>query len=222
VPSFLEYREMLDRWSRLPGTERVEGARARAVLSFDDGPDPDSTPAVLDALDEAGAKATFFVVGEQLMRHQAIAREALARGHELELHGFEHRPHDELSPREARDDLARGLGALEAATGLRARRYRPPYGLFSEASHAACGDLELEPVYWSGWGMDWEPIPGERIAELAARDLRPGAIVLLHDSARYATRPSALPSAEAVPLIAAAAGDAGLELTTLGAAAAPS
>jgi peptidoglycan-N-acetylglucosamine deacetylase len=207
---------MLDRWARLPGLERAADAGERVFLTFDDGPDPDSTPAVLDALDEAGVKATFFAVGEQLMRHHAIARDAVARGHELELHGFEHRPHDELSPQQARDDLARGLGALEAAAGVRPRRYRPPYGLFSEASHAACADLELEPVYWAGWGMDWEPIPGARIAELATRDLGPGAIVLLHDSPRYSTRTSALPTAEAVPLIAAAARDAGLELTTLG------
>jgi peptidoglycan/xylan/chitin deacetylase (PgdA/CDA1 family) len=207
---------MLERWRRLPGLERAGEAGSRAALTFDDGPDPDSTPAVLDALDEAAVKATFFVVGEQLMRHHAIARDALARGHEVELHGFEHRPHDELSPQQARDDLARGLGALEASTGVRAGRYRPPYGLFSEASHAACADLDLEPVYWSGWGMDWEPIPGERIADLAGRDLGPGAVVLLHDSPRYSSRPSALPTAEAVPLIAAAAKAAGLELAPLG------
>jgi peptidoglycan/xylan/chitin deacetylase (PgdA/CDA1 family) len=207
---------MLERWARLPGLERVPEAGRRAVLTFDDGPDPDSTPTVLDALDAAGAKATFFAVGEQLMRHHAIAREAVARGHEVELHGFEHRPHDELSPQEARDDLARGLGALEASAGVRARRCRPPYGLFSEASHAACADLGLEPVYWSGWGMDWEPIPGERIADLATRDLAPGAILLLHDSPRYSTRDSALPTADAVPLIAEAAREVGLELTALG------
>jgi peptidoglycan-N-acetylglucosamine deacetylase len=207
---------MLERWARLPGVERVAEPGARAVLTFDDGPDPDATPDVLDALDAAGAKATFFMVGEQLLRHYSIAREVVARGHEVELHAFEHRPHDELSPQEARDDIARGLGALEASTGVRARRYRPPYGLFSESSHAACAHLDLEPVYWSGWGMDWEPIPGSRIAELAGRDLAPGAIVLLHDSPRYSTRPSALPTAEAVPLIADAAREAGLELTTLG------
>jgi peptidoglycan/xylan/chitin deacetylase (PgdA/CDA1 family) len=207
---------MLERWARLPGVERVAEPGARAVLTFDDGPDPDATPDVLDALDAAGAKATFFMVGEQLLRHYSIAREVVARGHEVELHGFEHRPHDELSPQEARDDIARGLGALEASTGVRAHRYRPPYGLFSEASHAACAHLDLEPVYWSGWGMDWEPIPGSRIAELAGRDLAPGAIVLLHDSPRYSTRSSGLPTAEAVPLIADAAREAGLELTTLG------
>lgn len=211
---------MLERWSRMPALERA-GDGARAVLTFDDGPDPDGTPAVLDALDAVGAKGTFFAIGEQLMRHHAIARDAVQRGHQMELHGFEHRAHDELSPQQARDDLARGLGALEASTGVRARWYRPPYGLFSEASYAACEHLELKPVYWSGWAMDWEAVEGDRIADLVARDLRPGAVLLLHDSARYATRESAGETARALPLIAEAAREAGLELVTLDEALAP-
>ena len=71
-------------------------------------------------------------------------------------------------------------------------------------------------MLWSAWGMDWEPIPAERIAELVARDLAPGAIVLLHDSARYAPRPDAAATAEAIPLIAAAAAAAGVELGPVG------
>ena len=215
MPSFLEYRDTLERWARMPGLERA-GDGPRAVLTFDDGPDPEGTPLVLDALDEIGAKATFFVVGEQLMRHHAIAREASARGHQIELHGYEHRPHDELSPQQARDDLARGLGALEASTGVRARWYRPPYGLLSEAGHGACADLGLSPVYWSAWGSDWETVSAERIAELVCADLDDGAIVLLHDSARYTPRDRAEATVEAIPLIAAEARGRGLELVTLG------
>jgi peptidoglycan/xylan/chitin deacetylase (PgdA/CDA1 family) len=71
-------------------------------------------------------------------------------------------------------------------------------------------------VYWSAWGLDWEDIGGERIAELVARDLDPGSIVLLHDSARYADRPTAQATAQAIPAIAAAAAARGLEWTTLG------
>ena len=205
---------MLESWRRFPGVERLE--EERVALSFDDGPDPDATPAVLDALDAAGARATFFVVGEQLQRHWALAREARARGHQLALHGATHPHHEELSPAAARDELARGVGAFEAATGERARLFRPPYGRFSEHSYEACGKLGLTPVYWSAWGMDWDPIPAARIAELVARDLAPGAIVLLHDSARYGSRPSADPTAEAVAAVARAAAEAGLELGPLG------
>jgi peptidoglycan/xylan/chitin deacetylase (PgdA/CDA1 family) len=204
---------MLESWRRLPGLERLEGAHA--ALTFDDGPDPDATPAVLDALDRAGATATFFVVGEQLARHHALAREARARGHQLALHGASHPRHHELSPRAARDEVARGVGAFEAAVGERATLFRPPYGRFSEHSHEACLKLGLQPVYWSAWGSDWEPIPPARIADLVLRDLAPGAIAVLHDSPRYASRPSALPTAQAIPLIAAAAADRGIQLASL-------
>jgi peptidoglycan-N-acetylglucosamine deacetylase len=184
-------------------------------LTFDDGPDPDSTPAVLDALDAAGVRATFFMVGEQVMQHRALAREVADRGHGIELHGYEHVPHEELPGRRANDDLARGLGTVQVGTGATPKRFRPPYGRFSEASYAACQDLGLEPVYWSAWGMDWEDISFERIAELASNDLTEGVIVLLHDSPRYAPRPSAQPTAEAVPLIAERAAKLGLELGPL-------
>jgi peptidoglycan/xylan/chitin deacetylase (PgdA/CDA1 family) len=213
VPSFLQFRATEELWTRFPGRERVEGARA--ALTFDDGPDPDATPAVLDALDAAGLKATFFIVGEQAAAHPRLAREVATRGHEIALHGYEHREHGELSPREARDDLARGLGAVEATTGRRATSYRPPYGRFSEDSYEACSRLRLEPVLWSAWGMDWEPLPPARIADLVVRDLDPGAIVLLHDSARYASRHDAAATAQAIPLLAAAAAERGLEFGPL-------
>jgi peptidoglycan/xylan/chitin deacetylase (PgdA/CDA1 family) len=187
-----------------------------AALTFDDGPDPAGTPAVLDALDAVGVKATFFLVGEQLMRNHAIARDAAARGHELALHGFEHVEHDSLRPQAARDDIARGLGSFEAATGRKPRFFRPPYGRFSEASYDACRHLGLEPVYWSSWGMDWEAIGADRIADLVSRDLRDGAVVLLHDSPRYGHRPDARPTADAIAAIASYAAERGVRLAPLG------
>jgi peptidoglycan/xylan/chitin deacetylase (PgdA/CDA1 family) len=214
VPSFQEHVALLESWRRFPGVERLGGDGV--ALTFDDGPDPDATPAVLDALDAAGVSATFFVVGEQLQRHWAIAREARARGHQLALHGATHPHHEELSPAAARDEVARAVGAFEAATGERATLFRPPYGRFSEHSFEACGKLGLTPVYWSAWGCDWDPIPAERVAELAIRDLAPGAIVLLHDSARYAARERATETARAVAAIAAAAAEQGLRIGPLG------
>jgi peptidoglycan-N-acetylglucosamine deacetylase len=216
MPSFREFRETEELWQRFPGLERAEAGSGRALLTFDDGPDQDSTPAVLDALDEIGARATFFMLGEQLMRHQDIGREVVARGHEVALHGFGHEKHERLTPQQARDDLARGLGAVEAATGRRPRFYRPPYGRFTDASYEACRKLELAPVYWSAWGLDWEPIPAARIADVAGRDLADGMIVLLHDSPRYADRDSALPTAEALAPLAHQALEAGIALGGLG------
>jgi peptidoglycan/xylan/chitin deacetylase (PgdA/CDA1 family) len=213
VPGYGQMLDTAERWRWMPGLEQVASGVA---LTFDDGPDPDGTPPVLDALDADGVKATFFVVGEQLMRHHAIARETLARGHELALHGFEHVRHDSMPGRTARDDVARAIGTFEVAVGREPRFYRPPYGCFSEHSYEACADLGLQPVYWSAWGLDWEAIGPDRIADLVYRDLDDGAIVLLHDSARYGHRPDARATAEAVAPIAAQAAERGLKLAPLG------
>ena len=213
MPSYRQMLETAERWRQMPGLETVP---AGVALTFDDGPDPACTPPILDALDAAGVKATFFLVGEQLMRSHGIAREAAERGHELALHGFRHVEHDSMRPQEARDDLARAVGAFEAATSRRPRFFRPPYGRFSEASYDACRHLGMEPVYWSAWGLDWEPIPGDRVADLVTRDLADGDIVLLHDSTRYAHRPDCSPTAEAIGAIVAGARDRGSRIGPLG------
>ncbi len=113
------------------------------------------------------------------------------------------------------------MGAFEAVAGAKPKLFRPPYGQFSEHSYKACAALGLQPVYWSAWGLDWEEIDASRIADLVTRDLEAGAIVVLHDSPRYADRPSAQPTAEAIPAIAAAAAERGLEWVTLGEALGP-
>jgi peptidoglycan/xylan/chitin deacetylase (PgdA/CDA1 family) len=213
LPSLGQHRDTLSRWTEFPALERL--AEERVALTFDDGPDPDGTPGVLDALDAAGLKATFFMVGEQVKAAPTLAREVAGRGHEIALHGATHRPHRELNPRESRDEPAYGLGTLEVATGRRPRWFRPPYGVFNEHSYEAVRVVGLEPVYWSAWGMDWETISAERVLDLVERDLQPGAIVVLHDSARYGHRADVAATIEAIPLIAACAAERGLELGPL-------
>jgi peptidoglycan-N-acetylglucosamine deacetylase len=201
-------------WRRAPGIETVP-AKAGAALTFDDGPDPRYTPPLLDALDAAAAKATFFVVGERVKGNEELLREIEKRGHEVALHGMRHRRHDKLDERHARAELTDGLAAIEAAAVARPRRYRPPFGGTSAQLARLCAELSLGLAYWSAWGQDWDPIPAERIAGLVERDLDRGAVVLLHDSALYAEREDARATIEAVPLIAAAARSRGIDLTSL-------
>ena len=184
-------------------------------MTLDDGPDVDATPAVLDALDEAGAHATFFMIAGQVRRNLALAKEIHRRGHEIALHGYEHCRHDKLASARSRDDVMQGFAAIEEATGVRCRWYRPPFGRMTLAAADACQELEMTLVYWSAWGVDWENVPADRIAEIASAQLDDGAILLLHDSARYARRASAMPTARAIPLIAAQAADRGISLVSL-------
>jgi peptidoglycan/xylan/chitin deacetylase (PgdA/CDA1 family) len=198
-----------------------QGRPDHVALTFDDGPDPEFTPPLLDVLQAAGAGATFFVVGERIGGNEDLLRELEARGHEVALHGMTHRRHDELSAADARTELVDGLAAIEAAGVTRPRWYRPPYGAASEALAHHCRELGLGLAYWSAWGQDWDPIPAARIARLVERDLGLGAIVLLHDSPLYAEREDAGPTIAAIPAIAAAARQRGLELVSLRAATAP-
>jgi peptidoglycan/xylan/chitin deacetylase (PgdA/CDA1 family) len=205
------------RWRDVPGTERLPVEDAIAI-TFDDGPDREFTPPLLEALSEVGAKATFFVVGEQVPGSEELLREIEAKGHEVALHGMTHRRHDGLDEKEARAELEEGLAAIEAAGVRRPRWYRPPYGGSSPLLGRLCGEIGLGLAYWSTWGQDWEPITANRIADLVLRDLGPGGIVLLHDSPRYAERDDVSPTTAAIPLIASAARSRHLAMVTLGAA----
>lgn len=202
------------RWRQHPGVERVT-AGGHAVLTFDDGPDRDATPAVLDALDSVDARATFFVLGSQVEAQPELARELLSRGHEIGLHGFEHLRHDRTDAHVSRADIARGCSTIEDVLGIQCRWYRPPYGKMSAGAADACEQLGLTLVYWSAWGLDWEPVGPERIAEVTCDELDDGAIVLLHDSAKYARRDHAVATAQALPTIAARAAERGISLIAL-------
>jgi peptidoglycan/xylan/chitin deacetylase (PgdA/CDA1 family) len=193
---------MLQLWADLPGLERIEHGVA---FTFDDGPDPDATPDILDALDEAQIKATFFLVGEQVEAHPKLAQEIVARNHDVQAHCYDHTAHDHLT--DPGMDLWNTIEAIFKATGVAPTMQRAPYGRFTPTSHDACVHAGLQPVYWSAWGEDWEDIAPDRIADFVIRDLSDGVVILLHDSARYAHRPSARATAAAIPLIAAAMAD---------------
>lgn len=205
------------RWRRYPGIQRVPPDQG-IVLTFDDGPDPRSTEEVLNVLSTLEKKATFFLLGERVLESPDLARELRSRGHEIALHGMVHRRHDVLARGDALRELSSGLDAIETTVQCRPRWYRPPYGRASSELVSVCGELGLSLVYWSAWGHDWEAISASRIARLVLRDCDAGAVVLLHDSALYADRDDAQPTVDAIPLIAEWANDAGLQLTSLGAA----
>jgi peptidoglycan/xylan/chitin deacetylase (PgdA/CDA1 family) len=186
---------------RLGIPTRLPGPRGVAV-TFDDGPHPEGTPAVLEALGRAAATATFFLVGEQVERHPALAAEIAAAGHEVALHGHRHRLHLLRSPRALEDDLRRGIAAVEDAVGATTAWYRPPYGVFSPASLALVRRSGRRPILWSRWGKDWvaDATP-DGIARRAAAGLRGGDVVLLHDADHYSSEGSWSRTAAALPAI---------------------
>ena len=192
---------------------RASTGRADTVaLTFDDGPHPEGTPAVLARLADAGARATFFLVGEQVLRRRALVADIVAAGHEVGLHGHTHRGHLRLGPRALGEDLRRGEAVVSAAAGRAVRLHRAPYGLYSAASLALVRHRGLEPLLWSRHGRDWSARATEHsIAERLGSGLRPREVLLLHDADHYAASGSWRRTAAALPRVLEAIERTGLE-----------
>lgn len=177
---------------------------AGVALTFDDGPHPEGTPAVLELLARAGARATFFVVGEQVVRRPQLVARIAADGHVVALHGYRHRLQLRCSPVQVSDDLVRGAAAIADATGGRPVWHRPPYGIYSPAGLSAARGGGMSPLLWSRWGKDWRALTTpRRIAARATRSVIAGDVILLHDADFYGARNSHRRTAEALALILA-------------------
>jgi peptidoglycan-N-acetylglucosamine deacetylase len=193
--------------------------RPQPTLTFDDGPHPEGTPRVLDALDARGTKAIFFVIGEQVERWPELAAEIEGRGHELAIHGYRHHVQARLSVAAVQRDLERAVEVI----GPTAHFHRPPLGVYSEAGLAAVRERALEPLLWSRWGKDWRRLTTpQRIAARATRALGPGEVILLHDADHYSSKDSWQRTLAALPEILAAAQPtgSGSESTSIGVSAA--
>lgn len=185
------------------------------ALTFDDGPHPDGTTAVLAELERVGARATFFLVGEQVAARPKLAAEIAAAGHEIGVHGYRHRLLLRRSPRALAEDFERAAAVIGEATGVGSRVYRPPYGVFSFAG-LRLARQRWQPLLWSRWGRDWEAraTPASIVAR-AARRLGGGEVVLLHDADYYSSAGSWRATARALPAVIDAALATGEPLVTV-------
>jgi Predicted xylanase/chitin deacetylase len=184
---------------------------AGVALTFDDGPHPEGTPAVLALLEAGDAKATFFLCGEQVERDPALAAEIAAAGHAVALHGYRHRNMLRLAPRTFIDDLERGIAAIEDAVGRRPEIYRPPYGIFSYPGMLEVKVRGLRSLLWSRWGHDWRAMrPAAKIVAEVTRELDAGEVLLLHDADHYSEPGCWRGTAAALPMVLERIRSAGL------------
>jgi peptidoglycan/xylan/chitin deacetylase (PgdA/CDA1 family) len=150
------------------------------ALTFDDGPDPSGTPAVLDALGAIDTRATFFVVAPRALLHPGLIRRTLAAGHDVQLHCWKHVRHSHMTRAELAVQTDRALGAL-AGLGIEPTRWRTPWGDRARWTGEVAAERGLDLVGWTADTHDWRGDEREAMMARLEEDLVPGGVVLMHD-----------------------------------------
>jgi peptidoglycan/xylan/chitin deacetylase (PgdA/CDA1 family) len=157
-------------------------SKKQVALTFDDGPDARSTPALLDLLREQRVEAAFFCIGKRVAAEPALAQRILAEGHMLENHSFAHsNTTNFFTVPQLIADLSQAQAAIQAATGHTPKLFRPPVGLSNPNVFRAAKTLGLRVVGWSIRSLDTKITEPEKVVARIERGLKPGAIILLHD-----------------------------------------
>jgi peptidoglycan-N-acetylglucosamine deacetylase len=165
--------------------DRTRGDRGWA-LTFDDGPHAQGTPVVLEILARQGITATFFLVGEQVLRNPQLAAEIVAAGHQLGLHCHLHRNLLRLTPWQVREDVARAAATIEDASGVSPSLYRPPYGVLNATALRLARSAGRRTLLWTHWGRDWEArATPDSITARVTDGAGEGSVLLLHDADDY-------------------------------------
>ncbi|MCM3630169.1 polysaccharide deacetylase family protein [Paenibacillus glycanilyticus] len=168
------------------------------ALTFDDGPDHEYTPQLLDLLARYQAKATFFVVGSHAEKHPELLRRMQDEGHIVGIHNYVHKTNWFMRPKTVRNQIERTSDVIREATGIRSGFYRPPWGIVNVFDFMNRNKMQI--ILWSAIFGDWNVKLGAlQLKQKMMKKMRPGEVLLLHDCGRT---PGADPTAPANMLIA--------------------
>ena len=205
-----------------PNLTRLPDAAARRgeiAITFDDGPDPEITPRVLDLLDRAGARGTFFCVGSRAQAHPGFVREIVRRGHAVENHSQDHSTaFGWYGPDRLRREIAAAQGTLAALAGRAPAFFRAPFGVRNPFVDPVLARLGLAYVSWTRRGYDTVDGDAARVARRLAVRLEAGDVLVLHDGIATGAARAQPAVLEVLPRLLALAAGRGLKPVTLGAA----
>jgi len=198
--------------------DHLDRASRDVALTFDDGPDPEHTPVVLDELRRLGVVATFFLVGRRAQAHPQLVRRIVDEGHALGSHSYSHPDPWTVSLRHLVGEYRQGRARVESAAERRVALFRPPKGFVSGGGAAAMLAARVRPWLWTIDPGDWVPDvqPGQIVAGVG--EMQGGDVVLLHDAIEGPLAPSALDrsaTTAAIPAIVALGRQRDLRFVTL-------
>lgn len=170
-------------WSQLYGANfsgALPGTR-RLALTYDDGPNDPYTAQLLEVLDKHGVKATFFLLGQFVSERPELARAVAEAGHAIGSHCYTHQNLIFLTETQLRQQLERASRAIEEATGVRPKLFRPPFGGRRPGTFSVVSQYGMVPVMWRVSCNDWSAKSHESIVQKAVSQIRGGDVILLHD-----------------------------------------
>ncbi len=158
-----------------------EVSTSRAYLTFDDGPSPHTTPYLLEMLEKAGVKATFFLIGQEAEKYPELVEAIYKGGHSIGNHSYSHSFMPTLSKKKLEHEVEQVNAIIEEITGERPKIFRPPYGMMDYRAADVLTEREMHPVYWTQAPEDWD-IPGaHRVIRRVLLKLKPGSLIVLHE-----------------------------------------
>ncbi|MFL3654875.1 MAG: polysaccharide deacetylase family protein [Halioglobus sp.] len=169
----------------VPVTEKV------VALTYDDGPNPPHTQALLATLERHSVKATFFLKGQNVEAFPEAVRVIAQSGHEIGNHSYSHRPMFSLSKTAMLEELVRTNRLIENLVDYKPALFRPPYGIQGPGLKMALDELDMTSILMSTSGLDWEVTEPKLIASAVVESIEPGSIILLHDGHGDVSDPNA-------------------------------
>lgn len=171
-----------EKWSESHFAHRLDVSGSVFALTFDDGPLPESTPVLLDALAQTGMRATFCVEGRYVAKHPELLRRIVAGGHEVANHSYTHPDFMSLTLAQAQSEITRTDDAIRAVLGHTTPYFRPPFGALSKEQGTWATQNGYQVLMWSADSRDWmKPAPGE-VTKRILTEAQSGATVLAHES----------------------------------------
>ena len=150
-------------------------------LTFDDGPNPKSTPYLLELLEGENVTATFFLIGRQVERHPSLVKRIADAGHVVGNHSYAHLFIPALSVTKIETEIHLANHRIEEITGKSPTLFRPPFGIIDQRAADCLKERGMTPVYWGAVPEDWEKIGSRRVVQRVFRQLSPGSLIVLHE-----------------------------------------
>jgi peptidoglycan/xylan/chitin deacetylase (PgdA/CDA1 family) len=198
-----------------PTLGRIPSDRKVVALTFDDGPNPDATPVILETLRKKGVRATFFVLGSHAERWPELVRRISSEGHQLGNHGYFHRKLQFKSPFYVSRDIRLGIRAIRRAGAPAPRLFRAPHGFRSPWTTPIASSYGERTVGWSLGVWDSDRPGADEIVKRTLEGVSPGSIILLHDGDGYNPDGDRMQTAAALPIIIDRLKEEGYEFATL-------